>query len=355
MKPLPKGGDFMGEKRRDKGEGSIYFRESDKRWVAKYVATPGSKPKVLYGKIEQEVKKKLREYKKEIIKNDYVEVQKITVKDYMENWLFNVKIHELKPKSFDRMEVTLNNQIYPHIGDYQIDVLTANDVQVLINKLVVKKLSYSTIKKTYDCLNACFKLGVIKDELIKNPCIGVSLPKNTKKQSGVKFFTIEQAELISVESVRRYKTGKPVYRLGHGINLLLYTGMRIGEALYLSWDDVDFENKTLWIRGNVELVKNRDESINKKQVLIRQDNPKTDAGIRIIHINQKAITALQGLKELNGNQKYLFSTGAGNIILPPNLNFMLKGILKKCGIPSGGVHTLRHAYVKRTPKIFFAK
>ena len=52
----------MAEKRRDKGDGSIYFRESDKRWVAKYTHTTGAKPKVLYGKTEQEVKKKLREY-----------------------------------------------------------------------------------------------------------------------------------------------------------------------------------------------------------------------------------------------------------------------------------------------------
>jgi len=58
----------MADRRRDKGEGSIYFRESDKRWVAKIRPDNSSKPKVFYGKTELEVKKKLREFKKEIAK-----------------------------------------------------------------------------------------------------------------------------------------------------------------------------------------------------------------------------------------------------------------------------------------------
>ena len=49
-----------------------------------------------------------------------------------------------------------------------------------MNTLVSQELGYSTIKKAYDAINSCFKLGIIKGDVIKNPCVGVSLPKNIK-------------------------------------------------------------------------------------------------------------------------------------------------------------------------------
>ena len=107
--------DDLGEKRRDKGEGSI-FQRKDGTWAAKYTPEGGVKTKYLYGKTENEVKKKLRDFKKETAKNGYNEIQKITIKDYMDRWLNNVMKNQLKPKSFDRKEVTLINQIYPYIG-----------------------------------------------------------------------------------------------------------------------------------------------------------------------------------------------------------------------------------------------
>ena len=101
----------MAGQRRDKGDGSIYQRKSDGLWIAKYTHTPGKPPKVMYGKTELEAKKKLREFKKEASKNDFVEIQKITVKDYMDEWLHTVKINDLKLKSFDRMEQILKNYL----------------------------------------------------------------------------------------------------------------------------------------------------------------------------------------------------------------------------------------------------
>lgn len=57
----------------------------------------------------------------------------MTVSTYMTHWLEEVKNPELKPSSYDRVEQSLKYQIFPAIGHIQINALTSNDVQKMIN------------------------------------------------------------------------------------------------------------------------------------------------------------------------------------------------------------------------------
>ena len=336
----------MQSNRRDKGDGSIYQRKSDGKWVAKYTPSSGAKTKVLYGNSEQEVKKKLREYKKEIAKNDFVEIQKITVEKYMNDWLYNIEANVLKPKSFDRKESTLINDVYPHIGCLQIANISSNDVQNMINKLVAKKLSYSGIKKAYDAVNKCFKLGVVKGDIIKNPCVGVVLPKNLKKSNGggARFFTDEEMRLISKESIAKHGNGRYVYRLGNSIILLLNTGVRAGELLALRWTDINFTEKTMNISSSMVMVKNREEDAVVKWVTQHQESTKTMSSSRIISLNQKAMSALKELYDINGKHEYVMSTSTKAVMSHRSLDRMFRSILSRCNIEPCGVHVCRHSF-----------
>jgi hypothetical protein len=108
-------------KRRDKGDGSL-FQRKDGKWVAqlRVGVKENGKPKLksFVNDTRQEAKKRLDEYKKDIIRNDHKTLKKITVRNYMDNWLYNA--FKLKGTSFDIKESILNNQVYPHIGDIQI-------------------------------------------------------------------------------------------------------------------------------------------------------------------------------------------------------------------------------------------
>jgi integrase len=346
----------MSEKRRDKGDGSIYQR-GDGYWVAKYTPTPNAKPKVLYGKTEQEAKRKLREFKKEVAKNDYVEVQRITVKQYMDRWFKEIKMQELKPTSIDGLEATLNNQIYPNIGDIQINSLTADDIQALIYKLATepyranpaKCYSYSTIKKAYDAINACFELGVIKKNVSVNPCKGVKLPKNKeRKNSEIHFFTEDEVDNLCKECISKHGNGMPVYRLGYAVILLLNTGMRIGELLGLKWADVDLENRTAKVYESVVVAKDRDRAENDtskpKWKQLEQDDVKTAASERFVALNDEAIEALRQIHAINGRHEHVMSTAPGRIMYHRNFYRMMCQICARCGIKQCGAHTLRHTF-----------
>ncbi|MCL2189377.1 MAG: site-specific integrase [Defluviitaleaceae bacterium] len=339
----------MVEKRRDKGDGSIYQRKSDGRWIAKYTPKMGGKAKVLYGKTEQEAKKKLREFKKEAHKGDFVQVQKITVHEYMMDWFTHVKMNELKAKTIDRTEQSLNNQILPYIGDIQLGGLTANDLQAMINALVTKGYAYETIKKAYNNINACLKLGLIKGDITKNPCLGVRLPKNLeKKKQGVKFFTQAEVEIICNECLAQYANGTPIYRLGQSIIVLIYTGMRISELLGLKWKNIDYEKKTAKIDESLIYVKNRDisegDTTQPKYVLLQQESVKTESSERLVPLNQKAITALQAIQAFNGKHSHVMACTTGSVTSHRNFDRMLRNILTRCGLEPNGAHTLRHTF-----------
>lgn len=334
--------------RREKGMGSISQRK-DGTWTARVTLGVDSngkrKVKALYGKTEREVKKKLKEFQTELIKNDYKEVQKTTVEEYMNDWLLHTKQHELKPSSYDRLEETCKYQIYPFIGYCQMHELTAAHIQKLINSLTEKGYSYSTIKKAYNALHSCLALAYERDEIKKNPFVGISLPKQAKKEiSDIVYFSEKEVALIEKYALERYGTGKYKYDNGWFIILLLYTGLRVGELLALKWENVDFNRKSLRVSGNLKQVKNRDANSNKSYKVIEQ-TPKTKSGNRIVPLADKAIEALDYLGKNRKSGKYVAVTKNGSSVSARNIDRTFRQIIKATGIKKTcGVHSLRHTF-----------
>ncbi len=334
--------------RRDKGDGCISQRKNG-TWTGRLSIghTKDGKPKIkaFYGKTESEVKKKMKQYSIDLIKNGHHEIFKETVEEYMSEWLRNTKSLELKPTSYDRLENTCKHHIYPEIGWIQIGSLKPMDIQGLITKKS-ETLSYSSVKKIYEALNAAFNLAVQRDLIQKSPVVGIALPKRVeRKNSDIYFFTDEQIRKIKQEVSREYQRGKTgTYRLGYAYILLLNTGMRIGEALALEWDDIDFERKTISITKDLAQIKNRSEEGNRF-VHIIQDKPKTNDSERVININKGALEALQKLKEINGEFKYVLANSKGNHTTHRSFDKPFRAIQKHCGIsPQVGVHALRHTF-----------
>lgn len=335
-------------KRRDKGEGSISQRK-DGLWTGRIdvgIQNNGKrKIKAVYGKTEQEVKRKLKELKKELIKHDYQEVKKQSVEEYMTDWLYNYKQNEVKPSTFDRIEQVCKNQIFPCIGSLQMNSITANDFQKMINDLSAK-YSYSTVKKAYDYTKSCFSLAYDKREILFNPFVRISLPTNKKKEiSDIHYYNDDEIELIKKYALKKYSNGNYIYKYGYAIILLLYTGLRVGELLALKWDCIDFDKKTLTVKGNVKQVKNRDKNTSKKYIMIDQNTTKTKSGMRIIPLSAMAVEALKYFEEINNNHIYVVSSDIKEPLSPRNLDRTFRSVLTNAGITNiHGVHSLRHTF-----------
>lgn len=184
------------------------------------------------------------------------------------------------------------------------------------------------------------RLAVKKRQLPYNPCEGVILPKKPKRtiaDEETRYYTREEVHKIVEEAKRTYNNGKPVYKYGYVILLLLATGMREGEALYLKWKNVDFEKQELLVCGNV---------VEADHNVIEQNTPKTESSNRTIPLNNRAVEALKALKDICGNSERVICTETGSIVYPSSIRRTMETILKRCEIVDvkSKVHALRHTF-----------
>lgn len=339
----------MARKRNPNGSGSVFYDESRKTWRAQIQCTDKAGErhiKKFVGAKKNEVKNRLDEFRRQLlVSNGDISNNGVSFQEYAEAWLTNTLRNKLKPTSYMRKEVTLVNQVFPQLGNIPIDQITHADVQNMVNKLHESGLSYSTIKKAYEAVNGCLREYRVKTNSAFNPCEGVALPVTSERPvSDIVFFNEKQRTLIREEAIRKYKTGKPVYRLGHAIIVLMYTGLRVGELLALRWKDIDFKNKTITVDKNAVVSKSvvGGES---HYVIINQQSTKTKSGRRIIPLSDVASQSLQEIFNINGDKEFVMSSNTGKQISPRNINRMFHSILLKTGIAERvddlcGVHTL---------------
>lgn len=341
--------------KRNNGDGSI-FKVSDNKWVAtiQIGKTSDGKPKrkQFSAKTEKEVKRKLAEFKKNRSIFDSVQNSQITVVDYAKRFLA-FKKSALKPTSYQRLNSTINTYIIPNFSYTLFLELTTQDIQNLINEISNKK-SYSTAKKIRDCLNAMYKydLGLSPAQRTAkyNPCSNVVLNKNAFNESVVneiKYFTDEEINKIQSEIYRcNDKNGKLIYPYGLLYIIVLNTGLRIGEILAVTRDDIDLEARTLTVNKNAVQIKNENGKGYTVQI---QKNPKTYSGNRILSLNNASIEAIKALFEIFPNEKYLALNSKKRPVTPQNAEKTLSQILNVCNIDGEGrkCHALRHTFATK--------
>ena len=340
----------MSGTRKQNGEGSV-FQISENKWVAKISlgTRPDGKPNIkqFSGKTEAIVKRKLKDFKKSADFSEKHMPSSDTVQAYFSMWLREYQHNKLKPTSYDRLESTVVNHIYPQIGGLKMDKVTRDNIQTLINRLYKKEnLSYSSVKKVYVALNSCYKHAMTADIVLKNPCIGIVLPSPVERTKQVVPLASEEVERLKSELSKIDSRGQPLYCYGSAYLLILNTGLRMGEALSLHWDDIDFENKTITIDKTNILTKKRDSDGNSMggYELQTQESTKTASGNRVIPMNRSAEEALRALKTDN-ETPYVITNSRHNPVLPSNFERSFHAVLKNAGITGEyGVHALRHTF-----------
>jgi integrase len=339
--------------KRDYGEGSISKRK-DGTWTGRIFLgySPEGKQvvKAVYGKTENEVKKKLKAIKTELAKYDNVNVKKVSFNELLKHWLETAKRSSLKESSYDRLEATIQNNIMPYTKHLQVCNTTADDVQKVINTLTDKGYSYSTIKKAYTTINAMLSYAVQNDYIRKNPCASVELPKNLEREkSDIEYFSDDELQSIIDGALYRHKTGRYKYKHGYAILFLANTGLRVGELLALKWENVNIDKREIYVTETRGQVKDRSDNDQKYTTTDRKT--KTKAGRRTVPLNDKALEALHYFKSLGyAENPYVMANSNKGVVSYRNLFRVLDNVLKDKGIDHGSLHTLRHTFATRLLK-----
>ena len=306
--------------------------------------------KEFYGRTVKEVKEKIQEFESRNMYIKKTEVRKQTFGEYLENWFKNVRVYEVESSTYLRNEQTINYHIKDSsLYNAQMVNIDFELCQSLINKLS-EKYSRSTISKVYVILNMCFNHALTKGHIGENPMMKVKMPKESSlvtKKKEAKWLSSDDVEKLVLEAERvntkefriRGKVGERVYGVNaYYVILIIYTGLRIGELMALTWSDINFKNKTLSV--NKSRAKGK---VDGKTVLYIKD-PKSESGTRIIPLSDRALYALQKIKEYSdSSDSDLIVTNTGS---ESNITRTINRMLFRAGCETEkcGLHALRHTF-----------
>lgn len=318
------------------------------------------------GLTEKQIQKQLQrfayEFEEKVRNGKIMTGDKMTLADFSEKWLSEYAVHNVDPTTVEKYTKVIKIKILPVLGHYKLSKLKPIDIQSFYNSLTKdgaradgKSGGYSpaTIQRYHNILRKMLKTALQWQMIDSNPCDRVTTPKADRSCDDVKFFTPEQAVIflsaLDEDYTVTYKphgriddTGKP-YTVGEYTktvtvplqfkvlyNIALFGGLRKGELLALTWDDIDYKNNTI--------------SINKPTAVLHGKQitkaPKTHSSIRTITIPQSLTELIKQYRKAQAaerlrlgsywhNTNYLFTQVNGEQMNYYTPYHTFKDIIKK--------------------------
>ena len=256
-------------------------------------------------------------FEQKCMNGQLLEGEKITLKDFITRWTAEKAQQELQPGTLEKYQAVIDSFILPALGHLKLSEIKPHTVNAFFVSLTKdgcrhdgKPGGYSkgTINKVSNVLSSILRTAVEWEATERNPCDAVRVKAEDSAEK-VKFFTPQQAatflDYISKPytihtkgHTRTDDTGKQ-YAVGDYTStkelptqlkvlfiLAIYSGLRKGEILALTWNDVDFENNTVAVTKAAAVVGG--------QQIIKV--PKTRNSYRLISIPRSITQQLQQWK-----------------------------------------------------------
>lgn len=262
-------------------------------------------------------------------RGEIVRPSRVTVADYFAEWLPAYRgrtskgIREQTKQGYAEQ---MRLHVLPALGRRRLADLGPRDVKRLAADLRAKGLAENSVRLALAPLRAMLADAFEEEVIRRNPAAGVSVARPRDDVDGgeeakVKALTDDELRRLLAEIAEPHRLL---------FELLAVTGLRIGEALALQWQHVDFGRSRLlvrrrWYRGTFAAPKSR---------FGRRDVPLTEAMTRRLW---------QARKEVHGGDDALvFPSSAGTPLGDANLYKVFKPAAKRAGVPWASFHTLRH-------------
>jgi len=222
-------------KRRGHGEGTIYFRQSDNRWVAQ-VTLDNGKRKTKRFKTQREAQKWLLEARKAKENGVLLDADNIRFSEFLDRWLSDVAKHTVRPKTFESYSYLVNSHIKPSLGHLRLVAIRPDHLQKLYAEKLQSGLSPRTVQYIHALIHRSLGQALKWGLVVRNAADVVEAPRVRRKAPQ----TLTAGEVRRFLEAARNERWYALYVCAIGL------GLRQGELLGLKWGDVDLERGGMW-------------------------------------------------------------------------------------------------------------
>lgn len=211
---------------------------------------------------------------------DYSRAGKMTVTECLNRWLSS-RESSIGRETLARYKSITNDYLIPSFGSVPLKKLTPLHVEDALaawrtakrKDRKAGKLSQRTVHHIFSTLKNALKQAVRWNLITRNPCDAVTPP------------SIGHADVQALDEARAAALIRALENtpLAVPVFLTILTGLRRGELLGLKWDDIDFENRWLYVRRALEQLENG----------CAFKEPKTKKSRRHIALHADALEALR--------------------------------------------------------------
>ena len=313
--------------------------------------TGKQKRKTFTGKTQKEVREKMQAAAVTVNEGQYFEPSKLTVKEWFGIWISDY-CSDKKYFTVDQYNSFGKNHILPKLGAIKLSALTSIHIQKFYNQLgseisekTGKPLSAKSIRNIHGILSKCLNVAVEQGMIKSNPADRTTVPKVLKPE----------IEPLTEEEQKAFLAAIKHHRYRILFTTMLFTGMRISEAIGLTWDCVDFQRGTLKIYRQLQKRLAKDGGytfapLKNSKTRIVQLSPYI-IGLLQQQQRQQRIDKLaagevwQGFQTLKEQEAaFIFTDSLGEHLKQDTVRTDFKTICKEIGTPETRVHDLRHTF-----------
>lgn len=287
-----------------------------------------------------------------LLNNTFIQNQNVYFGPFAEEWLEVFKRPHIKESTYDRLYRTLKNHIIPHFGELKLTDINRVMYQKWVNTKL-EKYSFNTVRSYHAAMSGIFDHAMLDMNLVdRNPTHRVKLTKRNDspddEERVLNFLEMDELNQLLFELETRPHRNFPLsIQYFVLFSLLARTGLRIGEALALEWDDIDLDQSTLRVNKTLSYITNSN---------IKVTRPKTQKANRRIKLDNYTLKLLKNhitnRKEVHlayPNYKYpetplVFYSEFGTWLKVNVVRAFLKKTCERCGLRLISPHVLRHTH-----------
>lgn len=322
--------------RRGHGEGSIY-RRRDGRWVGEVLKgwENGKRDrKFVYGRTRREAAEKMVEVQRLLAAGLPVPSDRLTVATWLETWLETHLPDDLSPNTVEQYRSIVQKHLTPALGRIRLKTLAPADVEAMLRGKAESGLSSSTCMRIRSVLRMALHKAQVEGHVHRNVAELARRPRVTHQER--KSLTVEEARRL-LAAVRDTSMEAP-------LTVMLLHGLRPGEAMGLTWDDIDLDSRSLWVR----------RSLKREPTGLRLGGLKTAGSERPLAMPGAVVKALRRHKARQAEEllrvgvgappdNLVFTTSAGTPIDPSNLRRALARTAREAELGHRTPYELRHS------------